>query len=199
MRASRVAGPSVYADDGHRAPHGGILSGVAGAAQPPWRDGSDAGAVLSPCGRYRYALWRRWHAESLSPSSLWPIFVMLNPSTADASVDDATVRKVRAYCAAWGYRQVLVVNLFAWRATDPRELREVDDPVGPDNDAWLERASSDADLVLCAWGTRGGDERARRVRDLLSSPLEVLALTKDGHPAHPLYLKGSLKPTLWRL
>ncbi len=162
----------------------------------PWRDGSRVGAVISPCGRYRYALWRRWHSDGAVPSSLWPVFVMLNPSTADARMDDATIRKVRAYCTAWGYFQVLVVNLFAWRATDPRDLKLALDPVGPDNDAWLSRAASDADLVLCAWGTKGGD-RALEVRDLLSAPLEVLKLTKDGHPAHPLYLRGDLTPAAW--
>jgi len=91
---------------------------------------------------------------------------MLNPSTADASVDDATIRKVRAYCAAWGYSQVLVVNLFAWRATDPRELKLAMDPIGPENDESLSRAAGDADLVLCAWGTKGG-ERAKEVLELL--------------------------------
>lgn len=152
-------------------------------------------AVLSPCGAYRYALTRTWD-ESL-PDVVW---VMLNPSTADATRDDPTVRRCVAFARAWGRGGVLVVNLFAWRATSPDVLVEAHrrsvDVVGPDNDSHLLDAARGRDLVVAAWGARGAlAGRAARVRELLrGGPLALLRRTKSGEPEHPLYLPGALTP-----
>jgi hypothetical protein len=91
-------------------------------------------AVISPCGRYRYRLDRRW---ADGPSIAW---IMLNPSTADSNTDDPTIRRIRAFSQAWGFGALTVVNLYAWRATDPRDLWQAPGPVGPENDAYLVEA-----------------------------------------------------------
>lgn len=152
-------------------------------------------AVLSPCGSYRYALTRTWD-ESLPPV----VWVMLNPSTADATRDDPTVRRCVAFARAWGRGGVIVVNLFAWRATSPDALVEAHrrgvDVVGPDNDRHLLDAARGRNLVVAAWGARGSlAGRAARVRELLrGAPLALLRRTKSGEPEHPLYLPGALTP-----
>src|SRR4051812_17109287 len=111
---------------------------------------SQRGALLSDDGLYRYRLWRIW--EELAPVMVW---VMLNPSTADADVDDPSIRKCVGFAKANGCGGIIVVNLFAWRATDPKELRAVADPVGPENDAhirWAVKAPLLA-TVVAGWGT----------------------------------------------
>jgi len=155
---------------------------------------SSGGATFSEDGRYRYRLFRRW---APGPALLW---VMLNPSTADADTNDPTVERCERRAREWGYPAVEVVNLFAWRATDPRDLRLQDDPVGPTNDAAILAAADSAGLILCAWGTHGGLRgRSAQVRQLLSAePLYVLSLTRSGEPGHPLYLPYDLKPKEWR-
>lgn len=151
------------------------------------------GAVLSACGRYRYRLWRIW--DDLAPVM---VFVMLNPSTADASQDDPTIRKCLGFAKRSGHGGIIVVNLFAWRATDPNELAGLDDPVGPENDEhikWAVRAPILA-TVVGAWGrppTRRAAHRATYVRGLMLALRKSYALsrTKDGHPRHPLMLAYS--------
>lgn len=150
-------------------------------------------AVLSPCGRYRYSLARRWGPE---PLVLW---LMLNPSTADATTDDATVRRCCGFARRWGHGGIVVGNLYAWRTTDPRGLGVTTDPVGPDNDAHLARllASPEVGRVVAAWGTHASAARATQVRvlaGLAGRRLEALGLTKAGHPRHPLYLPQSITP-----
>lgn len=145
-----------------------------------------AGAWISECGRYRYALWRFWDmgAEAL------PI-LMLNPSTADASKDDPTIRRCVGFAKREGYGGIVVVNLFGWRATDPKALPTEADAIGPDNEA-IVAAITQRRPVLCAWGAFA-DARARFVRNALESrgsTLLCLGKTKDGAPRHPLYVKG---------
>jgi hypothetical protein len=154
-------------------------------------------ALFSPCESYRYYLSRTWDAALGHVN-----FIMLNPSTADASVDDPTVRRCGLYARRWGYGGLVVTNLFAWRATDPSELRVAVDPVGPDTDAHILRSARQSALVVCAWGVHGSlHGRDAAVLELLNnvdalglSPLHCLRTTKGGHPAHPLYLPGSLVP-----
>lgn len=174
--------------------------------------GKDKGAVLSPCGTYRYHLWRRVggprpgaHGQSLMPgdgASGRVAFVMLNPSTADANVDDPTIRKCVGYARRWGFEWLDVVNLFALRATDPRELKlcKSRDAIGPDNDEHLLRVCTAASLVVCAWSNQGRlYNRDLRVRRLLGSvKLHRLKGNQDGSPSHPLYLRGDLTPTEWQ-
>ncbi|WP_459872090.1 DUF1643 domain-containing protein [Endothiovibrio diazotrophicus] len=155
----------------------------------------DRGADFSDCGCYRYRLWRTWDA---APPA---VFVMLNPSTADALTDDPTIRRCRRYALEWGYGGLVVVNLFAWMATDPTEMLSAADPVGPCNDDHIISSVKDSGVVLCAWGNHGSHmDRAAKVHALIKSagvdPM-VLRLTKLHQPAHPLYLPSNLVPAQW--
>lgn len=141
-------------------------------------------AVLSEDGLYRYTLTRRWGAGRPV------VFVMLNPSTADAEVDDPTIRRCVGFARREGCGTLEVVNLFAWRATDPLFLPLQSDPVGPHNDEWIRDRVVPAKIVIAAWGARGDLlDRADAVKAMLP-PGKTFALgfTKDGHPKHPLYL-----------
>lgn len=145
-------------------------------------------AELSPCGRYRYLLTR-----TMMFGEGTCLFVMLNPSTADHAVDDQTIRQCLGFVEAWGYQRLEVVNLFAWRATLPRDMLGAIDPIGPAGDQWLLRAACGAARIVCAWGEHGRHRgRGDAVRTLLQGhghSLYHLGLTK-GHaqPRHPLYL-----------
>lgn len=151
-------------------------------------------ATLSPCGRYRYNLTRCWGP---GPAAA---FICLNPSTADGTTDDPTIRRIRGFAKAWGYGAFVVANLYAYRATDPRELWKAADPVGPDNDHHLKLAAADCDLVVAAWGANARPDRIAEVLGLHGmGRLAALAVTKDGQPRHPLYLRGDLTPQSWAL
>jgi hypothetical protein len=158
-------------------------------------------AVISDCQKYRYVLYREW-AEPDDPFGILVLnFVMLNPSTADAEVDDATIRKCIGFAKLNGYNAIRVVNLFAWRATDPKELQksyvEALDIIGPDNDSYVRELPKE-ETVVVAWGSTFQNEYfvKRRIRDtikLLDRKLYCLGKTKDGHPRHPVMLGyGSL-------
>ncbi|MEX2217960.1 MAG: DUF1643 domain-containing protein [Phycisphaerales bacterium] len=140
-------------------------------------------ALLSPCGRYRYRLSRRW---AQGPSALW---IMLNPSTADDRRDDPTIRRCIGFSRAWGFGAMEVVNLFALRTPHTRTLAAAAHPVGADNDRHICDASSQATLIIAAWGAwaaaRGRDHE---VLGLLHQPLWCLGRTASGSPRHPLYL-----------
>jgi len=154
--------------------------GLAGAAAA-----LSMGAEFSPCRRYRYRLWRTWG----DPRELL-LLVMLNPSTADASADDPTIRRCIAFAKRWKHGALEVVNLFAWRSTDPDELLDVPDPVGPGNDEVVLAAARGARRVIAAWGAhRAAQERAPTVLRLLAGAGVVayhLGLNEDGSPKHPL-------------
>lgn len=146
-------------------------------------------AVISDCGNYRYLLRRVW--DHSKPRAL---FVMLNPSTADARQDDATIRSCVRLVSGMGYGSIEVVNVFGWRATDPSELAKAPDPVGPQNDPILEAAITRCDVVILAWGAHS--MAARRGREIASSvrswkpAVYCLGKTKAGAPKHPLYIKS---------
>lgn len=147
-----------------------------------------SGAHISECGRYRLTLWREW--EETPEKVLW---VMLNPSTADADVDDATIRKCIGFSKLWGLGGLTVVNLFAWRATDPRSLRTIGEAwaIGQHNDNIIAREAESHDLIVAAWGTwaeRVAPGRAAKVLDLLGPETMCLRKTKQGQPSHPLYI-----------
>lgn len=151
------------------------------------------GALLSDDGKYRYRLWRLW--DDLAPVMVW---VMLNPSTADADVDDQTIRKCTGFAKAHHFGGIIVVNLFAWRATNPKELPHVADPVGPENDKHILWACT-APLMLAVvagWGSnRFALTRALRVKQLIQSSarrdIKCFRKTVGGRPWHPLYLPYS--------
>lgn len=143
---------------------------------------------------FRYWLSRTWDEE------LQPLVVVgLNPSTADEAVDDPTVRRCIGFARAWGFGGLVMLNLFAFRATDPREMKAAADPVGPANDAWLRQQTS-LRRVLCAWGAHGGHlNRSRRVGHLLADrDLVCLGRTAAGFPRHPLYLRADTAPEAYR-
>lgn len=145
-----------------------------------------AGAIMSPCGRYRYRLWRVWRR---GPRVL---FIGLNPSTADAERDDPTVRRCIGLAKAWGFSGMELANLFAYRATDPRVLAQADDPVGPDNDRWLAWLAKRTACRVACWGNHGWlHDRAAEVVVRLPK-LRCLGVTKLGHPRHPLYLPANV-------
>jgi hypothetical protein len=105
-----------------------------------------------------------------------------------------------AFARSWGYREFVVVNLYAYRATDPSELRDVRDPVGAENDAWIYAASARASKVILGWGNEADPVRAQAVVDILTvdNPvLYCLGVNKNGSPKHPLYLKGTSVPEVW--
>lgn len=144
-------------------------------------------AVISPCGRYRYTLTRRWGEGAPL------LFVMLNPSTADASVDDPTIRRCLGFARREGFQALEVVNLFAFRATDPAELVTAVCPIGPDNTRHLIEARRRAGLVVAAWGAfvpRAYRDRPQDVINVLACGLLCLGMTAKGEPRHPLFVRG---------
>lgn len=148
-------------------------------------------ATLSLDGRYRYDLTRRW---ADGPRVVW---VMLNPSTADAEADDHTVRCCIGFSQRLGYGALTVVNLYALRATDPEELGRADDPIGPSNVAYLDLHLTAAPMVIAAWGAHPW---ASKVADVLMGghrPLHCLGVTRDGSPRHPSRLRADAQLQEW--
>ena len=155
-------------------------------------DFAQSGAEFSDCGRYRYKLWRTWD-DSQPPV----MFIMLNPSTADATINDPTIRRCIGFARAWGYGGVRVGNLFAWRTPYPQVLRSVADPIGQGNDGALHEMANGAALVVAAWGVHGAwGDRAQAFRQEFTHPLHALGITKSGDPAHPLRLRRTCRPFL---
>lgn len=164
------------------------------------------GARFSDCGRYRYTLRREWRpAGGAIPDPTTgrflrnAVFLMLNPSTADEFANDPTVERCERYAMSWGYGGLIVVNLFAYRSTDPRVLPDLVDPVGPENDSAILGAAISGDgTVLCAWGNHGGlNGRALTVAEYLvyrGIRLTCLGVNRTGHPVHPLYQPKDLRP-----
>ena len=154
---------------------------------------SDSGALFSSCRRWRYLLWRRW--DRARPVAN---FLMLNPSTADEFRLDPSCTRARLYAERWGYGALIVTNVFAWRATDPEEMKAVRDPVGRGNDRAILRAARESAIVVCAWGNHGAHRgRSAAIRKLLGKAKvqpRVLRMNAGGEPAHPLYLPARLKP-----
>lgn len=156
------------------------------------------GAIMSPCGTYRWLIWETWSLDPFLGMNL------LNPSTASHLVDDPTwVRgRRRAGCSTMPrYGGLLLWNAFAFRATDPADMKAAVDPVGPLNDQFIDAALDASDRVIVGWGAHGDhlgrDEQVKaRMRAKGVSPY-CLKLTKGGQPGHPLYLKEALQPVLW--
>jgi hypothetical protein len=129
------------------------------------------------------------------------VFIMLNPSTATADVSDPTVRRCEGFARAWGHDSLVVLNIFAFRSTDPKALYAEPDPVGPENDSYIGRYAKHAvakgGVIVCAWGAHGKhlDRGDTVLGKLMKYGPHYLKTNKGGHPSHPLYLKASLKPT----
>lgn len=152
---------------------------------------NDRRTVFSPCGQFRYCLWREWTATNPT----FAVFIGLNPSTADAYNDDPTVRRCLGYAKRWGYGALCMLNLFAYRATDPAVMKSFPSPIGFNNDYWICRLTGQASVVVAAWGVHGTHlHRDQAVMVLLAGKLSCLQTTLAGHPSHPLYLRANLLP-----
>lgn len=158
-----------------------------------------SGATISPCGLYRYHLWRQVSKEREATGRC--TFVMCNPSTADETQDDPTIRRCIAFTRQWQCEFLDVLNLFAYRSPDPSALLSAADPIGPDNDSWLDRAGYASRIIVAAWGVHGtilGRGEVVRQRLAATRKLHYLKLTKDGHPGHPLYLPANSVLMPWQ-
>jgi hypothetical protein len=157
-------------------------------------------AVLSDCGKYRYELSRTW--DELKPKVM---FLMLNPSTADANKDDATIRRCIGFAKSWGFGGLYVCNIFAFRATNPKELLKIDNPFGDKNIWHTRQICNKVESVICAWGNESivrkllKNDSPFKMFDYIMSKLHYLELSKSGVPKHPLYLKSELKPVKYEL
>lgn len=153
-------------------------------------------ARFSADRRYRYELRIQW-----GTGNRLLLVMMLNPSTADEFANDPTVERMERRARAWGYGGLIVVNLFAFRSTDPDGMKAAEEPIGSENDETILRCIDEAQLILCAWG-KDGEHRGRATEVLrLLSGCDLYALKVSeatGQPWHPLYLSYELKPTLWR-
>jgi len=153
----------------------------------------EGSAEISECGKYRYVLRRslgsilRWYKPCL--------FVMLNLSTADAELDDPTIRRCISFAKREGKTHLNVVNLFALRATNPKELHASDDPVGSENDKHLFREIQVHSLAIGAWGSHPiASSRVEELvkNNILPRNMYCLGKTKTGSPRHPLYVKSDV-------
>lgn len=146
-------------------------------------------AVISDCGRYRYLLRRTW--DHNKPRAL---LVMLNPSTADAKLDDATIRSCVRLLSGHGIGSMEVVNVFGYRATNPAELSTQADPFGPDNERIVSAAIHRCDIVICAWGAYPpARQHATPILNAVRAHRPAtycFGRTKGGSPKHPLYIKS---------
>lgn len=159
-------------------------------------------ATVSECGKFRYDLTRVW--DRSKPRLMW---LMYNPSTADGAEDDPTIRRVVGFAAKFGAGGVVVGNLFAYRATLPKDLRRATDPVGPECDSYLRRHAVESRIVVAAWGSlaatgkrpmlRARPPRVRQMLDEIGAKVFHLGLTTAGHPRHPLFLPKDAPLTRW--
>lgn len=170
--------------------------------------------IFSPCRKYRYTLWRSWNLPQGLPygrmgeSGFEPLplkgrqefamFIGLNPSTADETQDDPTIRRCIDFAKRWGYGALCMANLFAYRATQPKDMMTTQEPIGVENDKCLIYLAKHAGIVICAWGN-GGNFMGRGVltRDRLREAgvkRHHLGLNSDRTPKHPLYLSKTTTP-----
>ena len=151
--------------------------------------------VFSEDRKYRYRLVD----PELGSGEGTCLFILLNPSTADEERSDPTVTRCKGFARGWGYRRLIVANLFAFRSTDRSVLKRVADPVGPENDRYILQAARESDVVIAAWGADGSIlERGRCVYSRLTDeriPMLCLAKNVNGEPKHPLYVRRSTTPS----
>lgn len=151
---------------------------------------TSSGAIISECKKYRYQLARIWDDKKPTVT-----FIMLNPSTADANKDDATIRRCIGFASSWGFGGIKVVNLFPYRSTDPKELLKARNPFGDSNHRHIFSCFNNSEKTVCAWGNSAIVNKLIKkyslYMPLLNIPTEELhyiELANDGTPKHPLYL-----------
>jgi hypothetical protein len=164
--------------------------------------------VFSPCRLYRYTLWRDWERRNLfdrpcgktERAASYLMVIGLNPSTADETNNDPTIRRCIDFAKRWGFGALCMTNLFAWRDTRPANMKKAADPVGPLNDYYLFEVAKNAGMILAAWGKCGAHrKRAAYLRDVFREakfPIHRLRLNNDGSPEHPLYIPADTVPAL---
>lgn len=151
-----------------------------------------SGADISTCGLYRYRLWRKWD----DGPTLTGIF--LNPSKADASINDPTVTRFIERAKRMGFGGIQVLNIFAFRSTDPKQLKKTPDPIGPLNNKIIAQYCTEPGMVICGWGSHGTylnrDVEVKGLIHRAGIKIHVLKLTKQGQPGHPLYIGYDIQP-----
>jgi hypothetical protein len=152
-------------------------------------------AIFSPCRTWRYVLKRSWDDGGIRREPA--VFIGLNPSTANETTDDPTIRRCVGFAKRWGCGGLVMLNLFAFRATDPVDMYQAADPVGLENDAWLDAETRGRIFVIAAWGNHGAyrnrdAEVARNIQGL-----RCLGTNANGSPKHPLYVRGDAQLVEW--
>ena len=151
-------------------------------------------ATWSPCGLYRYTLRRTWANPDASVRKL-VTWILLNPSTADETQDDPTIRRCKEFSKSWGFDGLIIVNAYALRSTDPKGLWKVEDPNCLENDAAILAACRETNNVVCGWGANLRNDRRDALAKLLRAiDLWALKVNANGSPAHPLYQRSDLRP-----
>ena len=146
-------------------------------------------AKFSNDRKYRYTLSRTWDDTKGKV-----MFIGLNPSTADEIENDPTIRRCIDFAKSWGYGGLEMTNLFAFRATEPKDMKNSDEPVGIENNEWLLKLSKECDIVVGAWGNDGNFKNRGKEVIKMFDDLYYIAKNKTGCPSHPLYLKANLRP-----
>jgi len=154
--------------------------------------------VFSPDRRHRYSLIHRWDdlltpADERERSIAW---ICLNPSTADEQQLDPTLRRIRGFSTAWGFSHFVMLNAFAFRATDPADMKAAADPVGPENDRWIAHWAERVERVIVGWGEHGAHLGRDRQVVALIDPAKTFCLARNasGQPKHPLYVAADTVP-----
>lgn len=163
--------------------------------------------IFSSCRKYRYTLWREWdptYSDWLlaknDNATKYLMVIGLNPSTADETKDDPTIRRCIGFAEHWGFGALCMTNLFAWRDTKPENMKKAVDPIGPECGQWLCKIADGAGMILAAWGKDG--KFTGRDRNVLSSiraigkPVHCLGTNGDGTPKHPLYIAAATQPII---
>lgn len=142
---------------------------------------------FSPCRKYRYSLTHEWD-DLFERKEI--AFIGLNPSTADELTLDPTLTRIRGFCQSWGFNTFHMLNIFAFRSTDPKGLKVTQDPIGPENNEVLKAFGDKGIPLVFCWGNHGAylDREAQVFQLLQGAETFCLARTKSGHPGHPLYL-----------
>lgn len=158
-------------------------------------------AVISMCEKYRYSLHREWDT-----SKPMVMFLMLNPSTADSSENDATVRRCLTFAKDWGFGSLCIGNLFAFRSTKPKGLFSTEDPIGIENKWYIDYMANIAEKIVCAWGNAKTVDRIfkkfpeyKPLKDIPSDKLYYINLCNDGTPMHPLFIPKETKLNSYHL
>lgn len=155
-------------------------------------------AEFSECGNYRYRLTRSWTNRRVGKNKT-VAFIGLNPSVADAEFDDPTIKRCIAFAESWQFKRLFMINLFAFISTDPDQLTNALDPIGPDNDDYIESTCAQSAKLIACWGNHGViGNRSEVVHRSIKRHLHCIRTNKSGEPAHPLYLPASLKPVRYR-